>query len=264
MFSTAALDQSLTAARRAAWDAVMGSFVPGMTALEEVVHAAAEALGGGPPRRVLDLGGGPGVLAERMARRWPSAAVSLLDLDPVLLALARSALPGRVSVLDGDLASAGWTALAGGGHDLITVVMTLHYLPAERARAVYAHARRCLAPGGVLIVADLMPDDGLPSLMRALDPGAGEAAAELAWAQWWNGIAEADDLRSLVRSRAVVLRDRAPAEFTASAAWHAAAAGAAGFAEAGVIWRCGRHAALAAVAGPGPAHIVTSALDDGY
>jgi hypothetical protein len=129
---------------------------------------------------------------------------------------------------------------------------------------VYAHARRCLAPGGVLIVADLMPDDGLPSLMRALDPGAGEAAAELAWAQWWNEIAEADDLRTHVRARGEVLRDRAPAEFTASAAWHIAAAREAGFTEAGVIWRCGRHAALAAVAGPEPTHIVTSALDDAY
>ena len=244
----AALDRARTERRRAAWDAVMGGFVPGMAAMEDVVHTAAEALRDGPPQRILDLGGGPGVLAERMARRWPGAAVTLMDIDPVLLALARTALPGAVTVVDGDLSAPGWPARAGTGYDLITVVMTLHYLPAEQARAVYGHARRCLAPGGLLIVADLMPDDGLPALMGAMDPGAGEAAAELAWAQWWNEITESADLRSLVRARAAVLRDRVPAEFTAGASWHVAAARAAGFAEAGVVWRCGRHAALAAVA----------------
>jgi hypothetical protein len=44
-----------------------------------------------------------------------------------------------------------------------------------------------------------------------------------------------------------IFRDRAPADFIAPAAWHLSAAHEADFAEAGVIWRCGRHAALAAV-----------------
>jgi hypothetical protein len=98
------------------------------------------------------------------------------------------------------------------------------------------------------VVADLMPDDRVASVMNALDPADGEAAAELAWAQWWSGVAETASLRPLLAERATIFGARPPAEFTVPASWHITAARAAGFAEAGILWRCGRHAALAAVA----------------
>ena len=242
------LDRDQATRWRAAWTQVMGGFVPGLATLEETICRAAETVRGRSPRRVLDLGGGPGVFAERMANRWPGAAVTLMDIDPVLLALARSAAPALVRVVGGDLSSSAWTTATGRDHDLITVVMTLHYLAPRRARAVYDDARRSLAPGGLLVVADLMPDDGVASVMDALDPADGEAAAELAWAQWWSEVAGVAPLRPLLTERAAMFRDRPPAEFTAPASWHLAAASAAGFAEAGILWRCGRHAALVAVA----------------
>lgn len=242
------LDRDQAIRWRTAWQEMMGGFVPGLPTLEGIVCRAAEAVRGKAPRRVLDLGGGPGVLAERMANRWPGAAVSLLDIDPVLLALARGAVPDLVRALDGDLSSPAWTTHAGEDYDLITTVMTLHYLPAEQARAFYDDARRVLSPGGLLVVADLMPDDRVASVMNALDPADGEAAAELAWAQWWSDIAGTASLRPLLAERAATFATRPPAEFTAPASWHVTAARAAGFAEAGILWRCGRHAALAAVA----------------
>jgi SAM-dependent methyltransferase len=242
------LDRAQATRWRAMWAQVMGGFVPGLPALEETMCRAAEAVCGRAPGRVLDLGGGPGILAERMANRWPGATVTVLDLDPVLLALARSAVPDLVRTLDGDLSSSAWPARTGGGYDLITIVMTLHYLPPAQARALYDDARRALAPGGLLVVADLMPDDGIAALMSALDPADGEAAAELAWAHWWSDVAEVAALRPLLAERAAMFRDRPPAEFTAPASWHVTAARTAGFAEAGILWRCGRHAALAAVA----------------
>ncbi|WIM94295.1 class I SAM-dependent methyltransferase [Actinoplanes oblitus] len=241
-----ALDPTRVAGWRTTWDAVMLGFVPGLPALERVVATAAEAARGAPPARVLDLGGGPGLLAERMSRRWPAAAVTLLDLDPVLLELARAGLPPAVEVVRADLASPAWPAVTGGGYDLITVVMTVHYLVPEAIRALYAAAREALAPGGLLVVADLMPDDGLPYVMRALDPGPGEGAAELAWAQWWGGLGAVPEIAGLLAARADLFRDRPPAGFTADLGWHAAAARAAGFGEAGALWREGRHAALAA------------------
>ncbi|KUL29258.1 hypothetical protein [Actinoplanes awajinensis] len=145
-----------------------------------------------------------------------------------------------------DLASTAWTARAGGGHDLITAVMTVHYLSPAAIHALYAAAREALAPGGVLVVADLMPDDGLPGLMRVLDPGPGEAAAELAWARWWSELSAVPEIGGLMDARAALFRDRPPAGFTAGLSWHAAAARTAGFGEAGALWREGRHAALAA------------------
>jgi trans-aconitate methyltransferase len=221
-----------TALWRDSWETVMGGFVPGLAELEETVHATAETAAGGAPRRVLDLGGGPGVLAERMARRWPGAAVTLLDIDPVLLAMARAAVPANVTVVEADLTCSPWWSP--GGYDLIATVMTVHYLTPAQAADFYAAARRALAPGGVLIVADLMPEDGMPG---------SSGSAQLAWAEWW---ASLDGLEALLRERTVVLQDKASAEFVAPAAWHAAAARSAGFGDTGVIWRCDRHAALAA------------------
>ncbi|MBQ0988594.1 class I SAM-dependent methyltransferase [Micromonospora sp. PSH03] len=244
----ALLDRAQAVRWRESWAQVMGGFVPHLASLEETLCSVAEAVRGRAPTRVLDLGGGPGLLAERMARRWTDAAITLMDIDPVLLALARGALAGEVRTLEGDLSTPRWVDRAGGGYDLVTVVMTLHYLPPAQVRAFYADARRCLALGGLLIVADLMPDEGLPSLMGALNPAPGEAVAELAWARWWNDIAEMDLLRPLLAQRAAIFENRLPAEFTAPGSWHTTAAREAGFGEAGILWRCGRHAALAAMA----------------
>src|SRR5688572_22889782 len=109
------LDRARIAEWRHDWDAVMARFVPGLAAFEAALFAAAEAVRRGAPARVLDLGGGPGVLAERMARRWPRAEVGLVDLDPVLLALAEAALSGTVAVLEGDLSGPSWLAAARAG-----------------------------------------------------------------------------------------------------------------------------------------------------
>jgi SAM-dependent methyltransferase len=232
---------------RERWSQVMAGFVPGLATLEQTVCRAAEATLGRSPERVLDLGGGPGLLAELMANRWPGAAVTLLDLDPVLLTLARAALPAGVRVLDADLSAPGWTAEAGGGYDLILAVMTMHYLSPDDARALYRDAGTALTPGGLLLVADLMPDDGIALLMEALDPADGEAAAELAWARWWSEISHAEGFEPLFSRRDQMFRQRPPADFTAPVSWHISAARHAGFDEAGIVWRCGRHAALAAL-----------------
>ncbi|MGC5311515.1 class I SAM-dependent methyltransferase [Micromonospora zamorensis] len=242
------LDPTQIVRWREAWSQVMEGFVPHLASLEETLCRVAETAGGRTPGRVLDLGGGPGLLAERMARRWADAEITLMDIDPVLLALARGALAGEVRALEGDLSSSSWVDRTGGGYDLVTVVMTLHYLPLAQVRAFYDDARRCLTSGGLLIVADLMPDEGLPSLMNALNPAPNEVAAELAWAQWWSDIREMEELRPLLAQREAIFGNRLPAEFTAPASWHATAAREAGFDQAGILWRCGRHAALAAVA----------------
>ncbi|MGX6608053.1 class I SAM-dependent methyltransferase [Micromonosporaceae bacterium Da 78-11] len=242
------LGQERIARWRCDWDAMMAGFVPAMDSCEQAVFTAVERIHTPEPRRVLDLGGGPGGLADRMAARWPNAAVTLIDLDPVLLALAHAGVTSTVSVHAGDLGTATWAARSRSEYDLVTVMMTMHYLQPGQARVLYRQAHRVTAPGGLLVVADLMPEDDLPTLMAALDPAPGEAAAELAWAQWWAQVADVPELASLVRARSSLFEQRPPAEFTATASWHLEAARAAGFSEAGILWRCGRHAALVAIA----------------
>ena len=243
------LDRAAVDRRRATWNDVMAGFLPGADSCEAALLAVAEAVCGGAPARVLDLGGGPGVFAERMAARWPAAEVGLVDLDPVLLALAAAGVAGRVRLHPADL-EAGWPAAvaAGGPYDLLTAVMTVHYLTPARALAFYRAARAVLRPGGLLVVADLMPEPGLDGVTARLHPAAGEAIAGLAWTRWWDDLRADDSLRYLMRQRQAIFADRVPAEFTPPVDWHRDAARTAGFDEAGVVWRWGAHAALAAVA----------------
>lgn len=46
-------------------------------------------VGAESPRRVVDLGCGPGNLTEHLVRRWPDAAVDALDSSPEMVAAAR-------------------------------------------------------------------------------------------------------------------------------------------------------------------------------
>jgi SAM-dependent methyltransferase len=243
-----ALDHERMAQWRRDWDAVMARFVPGLADLEATLFAAAESVRRGAPGGVLDLGGGPGILAERMARRWPRAAVGLVDLDPVLLTLAGAGTGGAVTVLEGDLAGPSWLtpARTRAPYDLVTAIMTLHYLSPAQARALYRDARSLLVPGGLLVIADLMPDDGIPSVMGTMASIVDEAAATLAWSRWWREVADTPSFAPLIRQRAALFAARVPADFTPDVTWHLDTARAAGFSEAGILWRCGRHAAVAA------------------
>ncbi|WP_430781502.1 class I SAM-dependent methyltransferase [Actinoplanes sp. G11-F43] len=244
-----ALDRALVDRWRRGWDEVMAGFLPSVHSCETAMLAVAEAVCGPAPARVLDLGGGPGVFAERMATRWRGADVALLDLDPVLLALAAAGTGGRLALHRGDLA-AGWHAgvATAGSYDVITAVMTIHYLDQGQARELYRTARTLLRPGGLFIVADLMPEPGLTGVMGRLHPAADDAAAGLAWTRWWEQLRSHAALKPLMDQRAEIFGKRAPAEFTAPVDWHADVCRDAGFEEAGVVWRWGAHAALAAVA----------------
>ena len=247
--AAAGLDPGDVRLWRRSWDEVMGHFLPGWQGFEAAMAETVESVLGGPPAGVLDLGGGPGVLAERLVARWPDAVVGLLDLDPVLLRLAEAGAPDAVHVHPGDLSTSGWRSAVARycPVDLVVVVMTMHYLPADAAWALYRDARAVLRPGGLLVVADLMPHDDLPSVMGALRPDADEAAG-LAWTRWWDEIAAEPALRSSLRRRRALFAGRPPAEFVPAERWHRAAARAAGFHESGVVWRCGAHAAICAVA----------------
>ncbi len=65
------------------------------------------ALAVGQDFHVLDLACGPGSLSLRILQRFPQARVTAIDLDPLLLAVARGALAeygDRIRILQADLA----------------------------------------------------------------------------------------------------------------------------------------------------------------
>ena len=102
------------------------------------------------PRRVIDLGCGPGNSTELLVARYPQAEVIGLDSSPDMLAQARERLP-RCAFIEADLAS--WTPPE--STDLLFANASFQWLPDHQA--VLRRMLRALAPGGVLAVQ--MPDN---------------------------------------------------------------------------------------------------------
>jgi ubiquinone/menaquinone biosynthesis C-methylase UbiE len=96
-----------------------------------------------PPRRILDLGTGTGVVAIALAERYPEAQVVGIDLSPGMIEEARRKLPpelaGRVAFEVGDAAA---LAVPDGDFELVVGSNMIPFFD-ELARVV--------APGGVLV-----------------------------------------------------------------------------------------------------------------
>lgn len=90
------------------WDRQQEAYLPDrehrFTAMLDTVDAVLD----GRPPRVLDLAGGTGSISLRTLARFPGAEATLLDLDPALLAIARSSLADRATIVTADLGTPGW------------------------------------------------------------------------------------------------------------------------------------------------------------
>jgi SAM-dependent methyltransferase len=113
----------------------------------------------GQPARVLDLACGPGSITRRVLDRFPTAQVVAVDIDPLLLDLARDAFAGddRVEVLTRQLADSSWTDGLSGGFDAVLTATAMHWFPASALAGVYAGVARLLRSGGVFVNADHVP-----------------------------------------------------------------------------------------------------------
>jgi len=110
-------------------------------------------------RHVLDIGGASGTWTIALLRAVPGARATLFDLPEVIPMardrLAAEGLAGRVTLVPGDF----YTDELPAGADLAWLSAIAHQNSREQNRALFEKIRRALAPGGVLLIRDIVMDD---------------------------------------------------------------------------------------------------------
>jgi 2-polyprenyl-3-methyl-5-hydroxy-6-metoxy-1,4-benzoquinol methylase len=153
----------------------------GLTKVTAAVLAAAEVT---PAARVVDLGCGNGQVSMPLALR--GAEVLAVDVSPAMIRHVLSAASRQgVTGLDGLAMPIEELVLPPGSVDLIVSSYALHHLrDADKARLVSA-ALGWLAPGGRLIIADMMLGRGTSSRDRAIIKSKVAALARKGPGGWW-------------------------------------------------------------------------------
>lgn len=227
------------------WESQQGAYMPNREARFSVIVGALQALCGDAPH-VVDLGSGPGSLSRRVLDRLPTARVTAIDLDPVLLAIGRHALGdqgGRLSWLDADLRSR-WRPAGGEQVDAAVSTTALHWLQPDALAALYRHLGTVLQPGGVFVNGDRLgfPRES-PRIAAAVDdmrdqlehpPTAPDAES---WEEWWAAVEQEPGLAGEVAERRRRHHDHPHDDHQADVEVHAQALREAGFSEVETIWQ---------------------------
>lgn len=109
-----------------------------------------------PPERsfkLVDLGTGTGLLAQRIADVYPKANITVIDRSEAMLAEARQRFAGtgrRVTFTGSDLAEISLPQ----GVDLIVSALAIHHLDDAAKRVLFGKCLQALRPGGWLINGD--------------------------------------------------------------------------------------------------------------
>jgi len=113
--------------------------------------------------RVLELGAGPGFLADHLLRALPALSYVMLDFSAAMHALAAERLGPRVAQVqqvERSFKQAGFGADLG-PFDAVVTMQAVHELRHKQyAHALHAEVRGLLAPGGRYLVCDHFVGDG--------------------------------------------------------------------------------------------------------
>lgn len=220
------------------WDAQQERYIPDREELFGLVLDVVEGLDA-TPGRLLDLACGPGSLTSRAVDRFPGAEIVGVDVDPVMLDLARRTTGDRVRWVDADLSRPEWTASVSGPFDAAVSATALHWLPESALPALAEQVAAVLRPGGVFVNVDtLLADPAAPRLaaltrrLREERTDRGLATGE-DFRAWWDALGAEPALADGFAERARRFADHVPGGSTLPA-WEDALRRA-GFAEVGTL-----------------------------
>jgi SAM-dependent methyltransferase len=107
------------------------------------------------PKNVLDFGCGIGAALPHLAKAFPTARLTGLDVSEKSLAIARTRIPAEVKLVRHDGGNA--LPIAPASQDLIFTACVFHHIDAGQHEALFANFAKLLKPGGVLCVFEHNP-----------------------------------------------------------------------------------------------------------
>ncbi len=136
------------------------------------------------PAHMVELCCGEGLLAGALLEKFPAATVHALDGSDAMLAATagRLAVHGaRIETRKFDLPAGDWRRFPFPVHAIVSS-LAIHHLSAAEKRRLYADMAAALAPGGALVVCDLvetLTPEGRRLYATAWDDGVRRTAVEL-------------------------------------------------------------------------------------
>jgi tRNA (cmo5U34)-methyltransferase len=146
------------------YDAMIRADIPAYDRFQEELVAAS----GAGARRILELGTGTGETAARLLEHHPGAVLVGLDLSEPMLAHARALLPAdRADLRVGEIQR----PLPEGPFDLVASALCVHHLDGPQKSDLFARVARCLEPGGVFVLGDVVVPVAPAHARISLTPG---------------------------------------------------------------------------------------------
>ena len=137
------------------------------------------------PVRVLDIGGGYGMLSREVLDEWPDATVVLHDFSAPMFDQARHRLADvadRLSFHPGDLRDSSWTDGLAVPFDAVVSALAIHNVrDAAVIRRIQRDVFGILAPGGGFLNVDIMRPPASPETQLGWLRDAGFARADQVW-----------------------------------------------------------------------------------
>lgn len=238
------------------WDRMQERYIPfrgeRMTLMVELIRRTQET-----PKRVVDLGCGPGSLMHAILEALPDTQVIGVDFDPTLLGLARKRLEAfgqRVALVQADLRNPHWSDRIDGPCGAVVSATALHWLSESQLASLYGRLRRLLIPGGIFLNADhvgsVIPpvqrfwDDRRSTMLDRADPNVDD------WKGFWRRFGEALGLDTDALHREII-GDWSGVEEGLPLSWHFERLGESGFGAVDCFWRSGGDAIYGGLRGDG-------------
>jgi tRNA (cmo5U34)-methyltransferase len=120
-----------------------------------------------PPRRVLDLGAGTGLLSAAVLTAFPDVSIELLDGSEPMLAEGAERLGGAVRAVHvADMSD----ELPDGPFDAIVSALAIHHLADADKRRLFSRVHAALGAGGMFVNAEQVagPTDALTAIYTSI------------------------------------------------------------------------------------------------